>query len=477
MADKTGISWTDSTWNPVVGCTIVSPGCTNCYAMEQAARIIRCSAGPGRATHYEGTVQPSKAGPVWTGKVALAPDSTLMRPLSWRKGKRIFVNSMGDLFHDAVPDEWIDRVFAVMALAPQHQFQVLTKRARRMREYVSNPATPFRVAKAKDALSAGNDAPEEIRPVEGYPGYFASTYGKIYSERRGGPRRAMKPDVGERGHSRVQLHREGSGERGDRLLVHRIILETFVGPAPSTDAQGRHRDGNAQNNRISNLMWGTQEENWTDAKRHGSHRRYSKLTEEQATEIRRRHAAGESGEAMAREFPVSSTQIRNIASGRQWNVEPAITWPLPNIWKGVTAEDQTRADERIPDLLATPAALRFVSVEPMLGAVDLKNITPADKYELDALSGFDFDQSSVGPRLDWVVCGGESGPGARPMQVGLARSIVAQCRDARVPCFVKQLGSDPVWEDGAFLNLRHRKGATMSEWPADLHVQEIPNAR
>jgi len=318
------IEWCDrSDWNPIRGCTRASEGCRNCYAEAIAARF----SGPGQPWH--GFAEKTASGPRWTGKVELIEDR-LTLPLKWRKPAKIFTNSASDLFHESVPDEWIDRVFAVMALAPQHTYQVLTKRSTRMREYVSNPATPFRVAKAKDALSSGNDAPE---------------------------------------------------------------------------------------------------------------------------------------------------QIRNIASGRQWNVEPTITWPLPNIWKGVTAEDQTRADERIPDLLATPAALRFVSIEPMLGDVDLKNITPADKYEVNALSGFDFDQSSAGPHLDWVIVGGESGPNARPMQVGLARSIVAQCRDARVPCFVKQLGSDPVWEDGAFLNLRHRKGATMSEWPADLHVQEIPNAR
>lgn len=451
------IEWCDrSDWNPIRGCTRVSEGCRNCYAEAIAARF----SGPGQPWH--GFAEKTASGPRWTGKVELIEDR-LTLPLKWRKPAKIFTNSASDLFHESVPDEWIDRVFAVMALAPQHTYQVLTKRSTRMREYVSNPATPFRVAKAKDALSAGNDAPEEIRPVEGYPGYFASTYGKIYSERRGGPRRAMKPDVGEQGHSRVQLHREGSGERGDRLLVHRIILETFVGPAPSTDAQGRHRDGNAQNNRISNLMWGTQEENWTDAKRHGSHRRYSKLTEEQATEIRRRHAAGESGEALAREFPVSSTQIRNIASGRQWNVEPAITWPLPNIWKGVTAEDQTRADERIPDLLATPAALRFVSVEPMLGPVDLRGLSHNGVQIIDALAGRSTTPDySAWPRLDWVIVGGESGPNARPMHPDWARDMRDQCKAAGVAFFMKQMS-------GA--RKQDRK-----DIPDELQIREFPNA-
>ena len=134
MADKSKIEWTEATWNPIVGCSVVSPGCTNCYAMKMAARIEAMAIGqttkngsPGLApTHYAGTTQSSKAGPVWTGKVALAPDHILTQPLRWKRPRTIFVNSMGDLFHEDVPDEWIDRVFAIIALCPQHTFQVLT---------------------------------------------------------------------------------------------------------------------------------------------------------------------------------------------------------------------------------------------------------------------------------------------------------------------------------------------------------------
>jgi hypothetical protein len=141
MADKSAIEWTDATWNPVVGCSIVSPGCTNCYAMKMAARIEKMASSPMAAhvnvqTHYAGTTQRSKAGAVWTGKVARAPEHILTQPLKWKRPRKIFVNSMGDLFHESIPDEWIDRVFAVMALAPQHTFQVLTKRAERMRSYL-----------------------------------------------------------------------------------------------------------------------------------------------------------------------------------------------------------------------------------------------------------------------------------------------------------------------------------------------------
>src|SRR5579863_9891752 len=97
MADKTGIEWTDATWNPIVGCSIVSPGCTNCYAMRQADRIRRMN---GDTSHYSGTTKIVNGRPVWTGQLALAPEHILTAPLSWKRPRRIFVNSMGDLFHE-----------------------------------------------------------------------------------------------------------------------------------------------------------------------------------------------------------------------------------------------------------------------------------------------------------------------------------------------------------------------------------------
>ena len=127
MASNSNIEWTDATWNPIVGCSIVSPGCTNCYAMQMAARIETM-----RPSHYDGTTKKVNGNAVWTGKVALAPDTILTAPLRWKRPRKIFVNSMGDLFHESIPDADIDRAFAVMALSPQHTFQVLTKRAERM---------------------------------------------------------------------------------------------------------------------------------------------------------------------------------------------------------------------------------------------------------------------------------------------------------------------------------------------------------
>jgi protein gp37 len=306
MADKSAIEWTEATWNPIVGCSIVSPGCTNCYAMKMAYRLV----GMGVET-YAGLTKDSNAGPVWTGAVRLVEDA-LLKPLRWKRPRQIFVNSMSDLFHESVPDEWIDQIFAVIALAPQHTFQVLTKRADRMRAYVSGMW----------------DRREHLGEL----------MGKIGGEERKG------------------------------------------WYAPECDSQ------------------------------------------------------------------------------RGW---VGMHLPLPNVWLGVSTEDQARADERIPDLLATPAAVRWVSAEPLLGAIDFRNIAIGSKT-LDALTGahsatvpmvgFRDAQRAIStlpslpPRtaaLDWVVVGGESGPKARPMHPDWARSIRNQCRAASVSFFFKQWGN---WE-------------------------------
>lgn len=134
MSDGTHIEWTDATWNPITGCSVVSPGCANCYAMKLAGTRLKDI--PSR----QGLTRASKAGPVWTGEVRLN-EEWLDQPLRWSRPRRIFVCAHGDLFHESVPDEWIDRVFAVMALAPQHTFQVLTKRTDRLRRYLGEPGS------------------------------------------------------------------------------------------------------------------------------------------------------------------------------------------------------------------------------------------------------------------------------------------------------------------------------------------------
>lgn len=126
MGSSSSIEWTDATWNPVAGCNVLSAGCTNCYAMRMAARLELMG-----KSKYEGTTRKSGGRYVWTGKVVLDRES-LEAPRNWKKGRRVFVNSMSDLFHDAVPFDFIKEVFAVMADTPQHVFQILTKRAERL---------------------------------------------------------------------------------------------------------------------------------------------------------------------------------------------------------------------------------------------------------------------------------------------------------------------------------------------------------
>ncbi len=157
--------------------------------------------------------------------------------------------------------------------------------------------------------------------------------------------------------------------------------------------------------------------------------------------------------------------------------------PSPNVWLGVSVEDQATADERIPLLIQTPAAKRFVSYEPALGPVDFRCLAPFDDFHTDAL-----DTPDPTRRLDWIIVGGESGPGARPFDVEWARSTVKQCREAGVVCFVKQLGAQPVSDSDddrrhcGDMNLPHpfrlilnsRKGGYLHEWPEDLRVREFP---
>ncbi len=270
MSDNSHIEWTDATWNPVTGCSVVSPGCTNCYAMKLAGTRLRNHAS--RA----GLTTKSKSGPVWNGTVRFN-EAWLLQPLRWRKPRTIFVCAHGDLFHEDVPDEWIDRVFAVMGSAPQHTYQVLTKRAERMRQYLSC-------------------------------------------------RRAETP------------------------------LQPIIG---------------------SGLLG------------------YNPFNRE--------------------------------------------VLPPRNIWLGVSIERQQEADERIPHLLTTPAAVRFISAEPLLGPIDLTAYTEIGP--LSFLKRHNIQNNTLTNCIDWVIVGGESGAGARAMHPGWARSLREQCAAADVAFFFKQWGA------------------------------------
>ena len=357
--------------------------------------------------------------PQWTGDVRLLPER-LEDPLRHRKPARIFVCDMGDLFHEGVPDEYIAAVFGAMAACPQHQFQVLTKRPDRMQRWLA---------------AADSD-----------------------------------------GHCRVMLYGE---EQTERLLVHRLVLEAFDRPAVG-DEQSRHIDGDPSTNALWNLQWGTRVDNQHDRRRHGTARGWSYLTAQQVQEIRGKAAQGQSACLIARDYNVSDTQIRNIVTGRQWNSDDGLEWPLTNCHLGVSVEDQAAADERIPLLLQTPAAVRFLSIEPLLGPVRLPGLFTMNTPEEAPL-----------PTIDWVIVGAESGPKARPCNLDWIRFVVRQCKSAGVSCFVKQIGARPVVTEGlpareypglriddcGQVHLRNRKGGDPSEWCEDLRVREMPNGR
>jgi protein gp37 len=298
MADGSEIEWTDATWNPITGCKLVSAGCTFCYAMLLAG--TRLKNHPSR----KGLTLQTKAGPVWNGKVRFN-EEWLTQPLSWKRPRRIFVCAHGDLFAEEVPDAWIDRVFAVMALAPQHTFQVLTKRAARMRAYHADKGAYQRILNA-------------ARPLRDHWPHFGSV--------------------------------------------------------PISDP----RDG---------AFW-------------------------------------------------------------------------PHVWKGVSCEDQLRANERIPELLQTPAGLHFVSLEPLLGPIELEHIplTKPDERSvfrtINALTGrrghggkcgYTETCDPIQPHLGWVITGGESGLHARPMHPDWERKIRDDCAAAGVPYFKKQWGEWLPW--------------------------------
>jgi len=215
--------------------------------------------------------------------------------------------------------------------------------------------------------------------------------------------------------------------------VHRLVLAAFVRP-PGRGEQACHRNGDPSDNRLSNLYWGSQGANWSDRLRHGNGRAWSKLSEVDVSAIRERGARGEPVSAIARDFPVSDTQIRNVLTERQWSnpePDPAVVQParsvLGSVWLGVSVENQQWADIRIPALLDTPAAVRWISAEPLLGPVVLAD-------------GWLTRLRAVRPGLDWVVVGGESGRIARPMHPDWARGLRDQCAAASVPFFFKQHG-------------------------------------
>lgn len=137
MAGQSDIEWTDATWNPISGCVVLSPGCSHCYAMRMASRLQAMG-----HSAYRGVTKKVNGRPVWTGRLHIRED-VLEVPLRWRKPRKIFVNSMSDLFQDGVPEAFIHRVWDVMEQTPQHIFQILTKRPENMRDFLSKSSIPL----------------------------------------------------------------------------------------------------------------------------------------------------------------------------------------------------------------------------------------------------------------------------------------------------------------------------------------------
>jgi protein gp37 len=266
MDNQTIIRWTETRWDPLVGCTRKSAACKNCYAEAWTAK----NSEPGNWGH--GYVEGNGAGATWSGKIGLLEDR-LQLPISLEEPSLIFVNSLSDLFHEALDDGTIDRIFAVMALEPRHYFQILTKRPKVMQRYLTEPTTRTRINSAMQALSAGSNS-------------------------------------------------------------------------------------------------------------------------------------------------IAGSEIT--------------TWPLPNVWLGVTAENQKEADRRIPLLLETPSAIRFIAAEPLLEPIDLKVGT--------WLKGAAPESVTSAAKIDWVVAGGEISHKATLCQPEWARSLRDQCARSGTAFFWNQWG-------------------------------------
>jgi protein gp37 len=351
VATETSIEWADLTWSPMIGCDRVSPGCNSCYAIS-TARIRESNPHPSIAAAFAGTTHRTEDRVDWTGKVNLLEDR-LSPPLAgrapWHKPRRVFVNSQSDLFHDNVPLDFIARVFAVMALTPQHTYQVLTKRHARMRSVLN------------DVCTCG------------------------------------------KGH-----------------------------------APGIHF--------LSAMAWAVSKAN--------------------------------------------PNRIAGVPDDAERRVTET-AWPLPNVWMGVSVEDQTWADRRIPALLDTPAAIRFLSCEPLLGPIDLTRLAAGSKQQpnmvYDAL-GKRYGvpgawQAQTSTSIDWVIAGGESGPGARPAHPDWFRLIRNQCATASVPFLFKQFGQwgleAPLDENGSIPRGPRGLGMTLAPdgtlyAPGDLSYPDGP---
>lgn len=532
MGQATAIEWTatvnadgsstqGASWNPIRArrkdtgkqgwaCVKVSPGCANCYAKTLNGRNL-----PECGTGLDYTV------PALSLVDFFIDEKTLEQPLRWKRPRKIFVGSMTDLFGEFVPDAFIDRIFAVMALCPQHTFICLSKRSKRMKEYLNDPRrnrlilseirrvgdrkrrehmaldeAPRSRGKAGRRILDGIDN-QSLRPSEGgiqNPPRVPAD--KCFDQRNqndgiGTPGSVDSLQWANSGGVDNQPHEWGEG----RQSVRKSGTGDYVGATQARDLRAEREPASAKG---------------VASSENAPYR--AGCIQDQGSERKRADDDGNSGTV----FDESEGHFRDLHSKDMEAYQ--LAWPLLNLWLGVSVEDQQRADERIPDLLAIPAAVRWVSYEPALGPVDFTRIAVSDGTKRNALTGEFYDVEFVSadrrqrgtmtvktePSLDWVIVGGESGPGARPFNIAWARNTIRQCRESGVAVFVKQMGAVPMldekeWRHGVDttgrtpllsaknhtkvpagyvpLALKNRKGGDMAEWAENLRVREFPEVR
>lgn len=496
MADKTTIEWSDATWQIITGCTVISAGCRACYAQQLAG--TRLKHHPSRA----GLTKMVNGHPVWTGEVRFN-EQWLDQPLRWKRGRRIFAVAHGDLFHENVPDEWLDRVFAVMALAPHHTFQVLTKRAARMRAYCSGVGIANRIWHVAEELACRLNLLEH-HPSEAY--------------RNVGARAAPWPLPN------VQLGVSVEDEENAKLRIPELLeteaavlwvsYEPALGPVDFSPylsdhplhvtAEERER-GNTLPSRVGDLD-------------RGSAGRLD-LADRSATKERLgREGDREAGQAASDRCSDQGQLPNGQDHGRRQADE------LRRSSTGLadaTRSNPDRFDHQPQGREEGSKRTRQLGTGDVFGSADsrrqdseggaLRESGRGEKSRGEVVDGAGFsdtpsseqrrkgDAAGSGIRralpaylqdrqrratLGWIVQGGESGRAARPFNLAWGRQTIADCKKAGVPCFTKQLGKMPYEGDGdpfkdsnckLFpLDLDPVHGADWLEWPEDLRVREFP---
>jgi protein gp37 len=469
MADKSKIEWTQSddgtsgaTWNPVTGCEKVSPGCDHCYAETFAERW---RGTPGHYFEHGFDVQ-------------LRPDK-LDQPLRWKSPRRIFVNSMSDLFHDDVPDEYIARVFAVMAVAQQHTFQVLTKRHARMRSLMSNPTFAdtmldylFEVPggeqakdeQAKDeqrvpwplpnvwlGVSAEDqhwadiripallNTPAAVRFVSAEPLLGPINLSSWLGDSNGSALESRGRRIPGRGDGRVDHRRAGACLEGGCTPGGPVEWRDAGDSMPATtggEAPGEVSPGAGDVRRGADPRAGSpagvEALQWADPTRLDGESQERRPGGELATELGARDLRGADGPRANGSAPGSARSIR-----------------------GPERRGETHHGAGAGDLLSQSG----------------RRAADTDRGGLRDRDADRFEDRAGRPSISWLIVGGESGPGARRMAEGWARNLVDECVETGTPVFVKQLGSVLGRQIGA-----GPKGGDWEAWPEDLRVRQFPRA-